>query len=204
MIPDFSYKVLKFNVDTAFSQKEFQHDGALLTYHYPPNGPELSVQIENQDNDAIVIRPKSVIEMPFTRGYLTLANSDIVAGVSLVHLIATKPNNIVIQSNDVLIDTISSILNITSVERTANLTHTQVTVGATETLLASSNGSRKTTRIYNFDNQIVFLGETGVTVDNGYPLLPGYEFPVDRYTGALYGICNSGQSSKVAIWQEGV
>lgn len=204
MIPDFSYNVLQYNVDAAFTRKEFQYDGSLLSYHYPPNGPELSVQMENQDNDAIIIRPKSFIKMPFTRGYITLANANIVAGVSLVQLIATKPDNIVIQSNDVLVDTISSILNITSVERTANVTHAQITVGASETLLSASNSSRKTTRIYNLDNQIVFLGESGVTVNNGYPLLPGYEFPVDRYTGAVYGICNSGQSAKVAVWQEGV
>lgn len=205
MIPDFSYKVLQYNVDAAFTRKEFQYDGSLLSYHYPSNGPELSIQMENQDNDAIIIKPKSFIRMPFTRGYITLANANIVAGVSLVQLIATKPNDIVIQSNDVLIDTISSVLNITNVERTTNLTHSQILVGATETQLLASVGTRKIAQIFNFDNQIVFIGETGVTVNNGYPLIPGGPpFTVDRYTGSVYGICNSGQSSKVSVWIEGV
>jgi len=82
-----------------------------------------------------------------------------------------------------------------------NLAHGQVSVGTSATQIKAANTSRKAITIKNIGSETVYLGNSGVTTANGFPLEPGEGFGPLRTTAAIYGIVASG-SGKVAYWEE--
>ena len=70
-----------------------------------------------------------------------------------------------------------------------------VTVAATEggTQLTATGRAPETVEVYNPSTTVtVYLGASGVTTTDGYPLLPGGRFAVDLGLGEeLYGIVAS-------------
>lgn len=79
------------------------------------------------------------------------------------------------------------------------ITNTRPTITTSATIILSSNSARNKIRIRNVGNSTVFIGETSsVSLANGYPLIPGAEYPRDNYTGTLHGIADS-SSSDLAV-----
>lgn len=74
----------------------------------------------------------------------------------------------------------------------------QLTVSATQVLLLPQNSSRLGATIGNTipsASTTIFIGPTGVTAANGFPLAPGSAYNIDfpNVTAAIYGITASGQ-----------
>lgn len=55
----------------------------------------------------------------------------------------------------------------------ANAANTLTLAGTAQDVIASPLSSRKYTYIYNNDNRIMYIGSTGVTTSNGFPISPG-------------------------------
>ncbi len=95
----------------------------------------------------------------------------------------------------------SDIIGIT--DATGNtFAHSAITVTATATKLPTTVlDNRKAITVFNNSNvNKVFLGGSTVTTANGYPLLPYQGLPFDLGSGgALYGICETGQTAEVRI-----
>lgn len=77
--------------------------------------------------------------------------------------------------------------------------HSAVTVTDTATLLPTTNlQNRKAITIFNMSTtNWIYLGGSGVTSANGYPLTPRQGLPFDMSSGALlYGICETGKTAE--------
>lgn len=77
-----------------------------------------------------------------------------------------------------------------------------VTVTDTATALPTTNlSNRKAITVFNNSNlNRVYLGGSGVTTANGYPLLPYQGLPLDLSDGAqLYGICDTGKTADCRV-----
>jgi len=78
--------------------------------------------------------------------------------------------------------------------------HSSVPVTDVATPIPNGNmGNRKAITIFNYSNtNRVFIGGAGVTVANGYPLLPYQGLPFDLSSAAqIYGICETGKTADV-------
>jgi hypothetical protein len=77
------------------------------------------------------------------------------------------------------------------------MNHSAVTVANTATLVVAANQAKAGFLIANVGSATVYLGGSGVTTANGYPLDPG------EYEGNLYGIVASGTNAvRVLEWGE--
>lgn len=80
------------------------------------------------------------------------------------------------------------------------ITPGQVSVGTDATLIVASNSNRIKVRIKNRSGYTIYLGGSGVTTSNGFPLRSGKTFTDTMFTGAWYGI--AAQASTVSSWEE--
>jgi hypothetical protein len=97
-------------------------------------------------------------------------------------------------------------LNVTGTVTTAEAgasgitTPAAVTITTSATEILSSNTTRKRAVVYNNGGAPVFLGVSGVTTADGFPLPPGQAFEC-RHTAAVYGVVASG-TVEVRHWEE--
>jgi len=85
--------------------------------------------------------------------------------------------------------------------RGATLNHNQVSIATTATVIvARSNNTGRTTIKNLHATEDVFLGGSGVTTSNGFPLEPGEAMSIESMA-AIYGIVASGTAT-VAYFQE--
>jgi hypothetical protein len=86
------------------------------------------------------------------------------------------------------------------------MNHSAVTVANTATLVVAANQAKAGFLIANVGSATVYLGGSGVTTANGYPLDPGEKLASDggtEYEGNLYGIVASGTNAvRVLEWGE--
>lgn len=82
------------------------------------------------------------------------------------------------------------------------LSHGQVSVSATATLIKAANTNRKALTIKNIGANDVDLGWSNVTFGTGFRLAAGEALSDIRTTAAIYGICNTGLTSTVCYWEE--
>lgn len=75
----------------------------------------------------------------------------------------------------------------------------QVATSGTEVSVASARTTRRSCTIKNIGNITVYVGPTGVTSSNGFPLEPGEAISFST-TGQLFAISSS--DSTVAVWDE--
>ena len=78
--------------------------------------------------------------------------------------------------------------------------HGVITVTDVATLLPTANmANRKAITLFNMSTlDIVYLGGSGVTTANGYPLTQNQGLPFDLSSGAqIYGICETGKTANV-------
>lgn len=75
----------------------------------------------------------------------------------------------------------------------ATIASSAVSVGSTATTLVTSSATRRSVGIYNNGSVTVFVGPSGVTTSNGFPVLPGGALFVDEgATAELRGIVSTG------------
>lgn len=77
-----------------------------------------------------------------------------------------------------------------------------VTVTDTPTLLCSVDPSNRPVWLQIIGNRTVYLGDSTVTVANGFPIVK-HGAPIQGQLGpgqALYGVCATGESDQVRIF----
>lgn len=85
----------------------------------------------------------------------------------------------------------------------ATFTHAQIGVTSTATLITASDTARLSAVIRNIGANPVYIGSTsGVTTTNGFLLYPNESLTLDKNTGAVFGICVTGQTTTVAFIKE--
>lgn len=74
----------------------------------------------------------------------------------------------------------------------SNLVHNQTSVGTSATLIGAAKSTAKSLVVSNTGASTVFLGGSGVTTANGFPLAAGASIDFSDFNGQLYGIVASG------------
>ena len=78
-------------------------------------------------------------------------------------------------------------------DKGATIAASNVSVGTTETSLASASASRLSVGLYNNGSATVFVGPTGVTTSTGFPIPAGGALFLDQgATAQVFGIVASG------------
>ncbi len=67
--------------------------------------------------------------------------------------------------------------------------------GAGGNLIAAGNADRKSIMIRNQGATDMFVGNTGLTVNTGFPIRASEVFVLDRTTAAIYGITAAGTTT---------
>ena len=67
-----------------------------------------------------------------------------------------------------------------------------ITIAATATNILSNGNNREETEIKNMGSVTVYLGASGVSVANGFPLEPGEVINLKHTKAAIYGIVSAG------------
>lgn len=110
------------------------------------------------------------------------------SGGSLTFRVLVGSGDIKVQN--VTVDTISGTVTVAQTQADT-YAGSAVSVGTTATSLAAANTDRKALHVRNNGSATIFVGPTGVTTANGYPVEPGEDF-VTACTAQLFGIVASG------------
>ena len=82
------------------------------------------------------------------------------------------------------------------------ISNNQIAMTQTVATIVNSNTTRKRLRIENIGTNTVYIGGSGLTAANGYPLEPNEFIEFPDYTNIVYGICATGLTSTVSYFQE--
>ena len=199
------YRVLHINSANTFPEKEVKVDGDVLTYLGPPNGPAFQCRLTVDSTDLFTLRPKTTIKFPFRSIYISLPV--IAPTVASVEFVVTSPANAIFESQDVVVSGISNIASLTTVvnvERVTDLSTPVATMSDVASLLCAASPTRKRLLIMNQGLNTIYISpNAGVTTATGYPLLAGTQVEFAHYTGVLYGVCDTGKTSKTVQIDEG-
>lgn len=81
-----------------------------------------------------------------------------------------------------------------------SVSHNNVAVTSTATLIKASNTSRKELFVKAIDGAVYVGSTSGVTTSTGYLLNMGEELPATLFTGDVYGITSTG-TTNVRYWE---
>ena len=108
------YRVLPFNLVAGLTNFEVPVDAEKIVYAAPTDGPEITIRLQLQSNDAIPLRPQGEIVAPFQRLYITAP-----AVAKTVYLLVGSPKDIQLTGRDISISGLIS--GRTIYEHAANL-----------------------------------------------------------------------------------
>jgi hypothetical protein len=74
----------------------------------------------------------------------------------------------------------------------SGLVHAQVTVTTAEVNLLSANGDYFAVHIFNNGTSTIYIGDTGLSASNGYPLLSGESIHLRRNIGNVFALTLAG------------
>lgn len=188
----FNYDVIEYETSAAVTDDELEIEGELLLYHR--GSEDITVKLNSYNNAGIPLSSKEEIQAPFTRLFITTTGS-----VDITFFIS-KPRDVKVGGKKMDVDAISAI------EKTANITVKQVSVDDTAggTLLLAANTGRKQARFkVKPSDSDLFVGESGLTVSDGYLIEDGAAEGFSKFTGAWYGICAAAGSCTVYVIEEG-
>jgi len=152
---------------------------------------DFTIRLNSRNSDAIPMKAKKSLLMPYKKFFIT------VTGANTIQLFLSNPGNIELGGNEINVDTIEKV------EKTADGTHDNVSVGVAAGVIVAANEDRKAVTIQNLDADNVYIGfDNTVTVNNGYLLRQYGSITMDRYTGAVYGISDAA-ASDVRYLEEG-
>ena len=102
------------------------------------------------------------------------------------------------RNNDQMADAVA-VVNLDDYYANSSVQSSAVVVGTTATLLpAIKLNGRKKLHIYNDNQDVLYIGGSGVTVDNGLPIPSGLEpplHPLDIGAADIYGVYPSGSGT---------
>jgi len=138
---------------------------------------DIIIRLDSPSADPVTLQEGEGVEGAFTRFYLDTS------GAGSVTLLISKPVGFRKVSAKAKID------EILKVEKTSLATFGAVSIDNTVggILIADSDADRKTLTISPIGGTI-YVGEAGVTVNDGMPVVAGGSLNLDRFTGAVYGI----------------
>lgn len=190
------YNVKVISLDCAVALDKLQVNFAGSRIFVSTADRDIYIRLNERENDGIPLKQTQSITAPFERFFVTAASG------SNIVLIISDPGEIKVEGFAGIISSIDSISN---VEKTSNATHNQVAMTATVALIVAANTSRKSVVVQNMDaTDNLYVGKSNATtISNGIILKPGQSLTIDRYTGALYGICEAGKTVTSAYFEEG-
>ena len=106
--------------------------------------------------------------------------------------------------------TVGSTETMVQVMSTAGAENTVLQSGVTitsSTQLMAANNNRKNFIVQSFtltgagNNDVVYLGDASVTTVNGIALLDGDSYTDDRWTGVVYAVTASGETTFLRFWE---
>jgi hypothetical protein len=86
--------------------------------------------------------------------------------------------------------------------------YNQVAMSDTAASIIASNTDRRKLILKNTGSKVVFIGNDASVVDTannangGYPIAANVIFYLNDYTGAVFGICASGDTSEISVIEE--
>jgi len=86
--------------------------------------------------------------------------------------------------------------------------YNQVAMADSAASIISSNTNRRKLILNNTGGSVVYIGNDNSVVDTannangGYPIGVGVTFYLNDYTGDIYGICASGDTSEISVIEE--
>ena len=190
MDANYQYKVVTLDLTNGLVDEELEFNGERIFYE--DGSATLSFKIGTPFNDSIPLKPKGTFIAPFTKLYFNAPPAS-----ATVTLFLTNPAEIVLQSLEVNIDTLANL------ERTGTGGADKVSMTATSATILASDANRKRVVLLNtgVNNVYVNLG-TPATV-NDFTLGPGERLTIERYTGIITGICDTGLTSTIRLLREG-
>ena len=84
----------------------------------------------------------------------------------------------------------------------------QVAMTDSAVSIISSNADRRKLILKNTGTKVVFIGndvsvvDTADNANGGYPIAATETFYLNDYTGAVFGICASGETSEISVIEE--
>ena len=87
-------------------------------------------------------------------------------------------------------------------------TYNQVAMSDTAASIIAANSSRRKLILKNSGSSVVFIGNSASVVDTannangGYPIAVSATFYLNDYTGAVFGICASGETAEISVIEE--
>jgi hypothetical protein len=92
----YSYRVMPMNLSSGLTNFEIPIDGEKIVYASPTDGPEITIRLQQQSNDAIPLRPQGELVASFQRIYITSS-----AVAKTIYLLIGSPKDIQLTGRDV-------------------------------------------------------------------------------------------------------
>lgn len=178
----------KFNIGVGVKDEQFFGESNYIRLE----SSAVVVRIEDENGRTLTLSQGDsvTVKKPFERLYLTHDS-----GVA-------QPITIIVGKDVEKLSAIfsGSVTGSVSITQGTTVVDTPpVSVGVAATLLAAADTTRKSIRFQNNGTVSVFIGGVGVTLVNGFELLPGYGWTEDNAAAAAwYGIASiAAQSVRV-------
>lgn len=110
---EYAYRVVPLNLTPGLTNFELPIDAEKIVYASPTDGPEITIRLQLQANDAIPLRPQGELVAPFQRLYITAP-----ATPKTIYLLIGSPKDIQLTGRDVAI---SGTINAKTLEHYAAL-----------------------------------------------------------------------------------
>ena len=185
-----SYQVMSQPLDTAETGKVFDFQlGYIHVARFVNSDGSLNVgalvecSLSRADDDWIPLGFNAEIALTTPRDTVRLRWAA-QAGVRAILVIAKDPQQFRVD-NPPVAQLATSALG-------ATLNNAAVTVTTSATLIRAANGGRQSLALQNRGTTSIFLGNSGVTVANGFELMPNAIIDVTGISAAIYGIALSG------------
>ncbi len=166
--------------------------------YYDEGTAELTVKLRSSNEPGIPLRPKEDIVAPFKKFIITAP-----ATAETIRLIISNPAEVKKEGKEVNVDTVNTVESITNFPEFTVPFIVRTTITSSINLVINNpSTSASFISLINMGISTVYIGTISVTPANGYPLYPGakIEMPVALLKGAIYGICESGESSVVSAF----
>jgi len=178
-IQNYSQRTVTLNFAAAVTDYELEFDGERIWVRSAT--AEFDLKLDRRSDIAKTMSAKKGLVIPFKRLFITTT------GANDIVLFLSNPASVRFEESEVNVDSIDKL------EKTLTLTYGEETIAAAATLIIAANTGRKALTIYNGGAESLFIGgDNLVTILNGLTIPFGQGFTLDRYTGAVYGICASG------------
>ena len=100
----YAYRILPIDLTQGLTNFELPIDAEKIVYASPTDGPEITIRLQAQSNDAIPLRPQGEIVAPFQRMYISAAPI-----AKVISLLVGSPKDIQLTGRDVVVSGVVSM-----------------------------------------------------------------------------------------------